>query len=154
MPHNAEADPTRGPAATLSVVALATMLSLIVFTVPLTTLADISRSLSAGPNAQAWIMSGMPVGAAVGLLGFGALGDNYGRRRIFLAGLAIVVGSSFAAAMAPSSIVLIVARIVQGIGSAAILACGLPIERDLYFKAEHRLSTYAKLARATGRIIA
>jgi hypothetical protein len=31
---------------------------------------------------------------------------------------------------------------------------GLPVERDLYFKAEHRLSTYAKLARDAGRIVA
>lgn len=30
---------------------------------------------------------------------------------------------------------------------------GLPVERDLYFKAEHRLSTYAKIARHIGRIV-
>ncbi len=30
---------------------------------------------------------------------------------------------------------------------------GLPVERDLYFKAEHRLSTYAKIARHTGMIV-
>lgn len=31
---------------------------------------------------------------------------------------------------------------------------GLPVERDLYFRAEHRLSTYAKLARSAGMIVA
>jgi hypothetical protein len=31
---------------------------------------------------------------------------------------------------------------------------GLPVERELYFKAEHRLSTYAKVARDAGRIVA
>lgn len=143
MSRNEDAATERGAAETLLVVALATMLSLIVFTVPLTTLADISSSLSAGPNAQAWIMSGMPVGAAVGLLGFGALGDNYGRRRIFLYGLADVACSSFAAAMAQGSIALIVARVIQGVGSAAILACGLGLVGQVYRGSHGR-------ARATG----
>lgn len=71
MSHSSSpATASAGQTATLSIVAFATMLALVVFTVPLTTLADITRSLSAGPNAQAWILSGMPVGAAVGLLGF------------------------------------------------------------------------------------
>lgn len=114
-----------GAAATLVVVAAATMLCLIVFTVPLTTIRAIAEDLAADPGAQAWIMSGMPVGAATGLLGFGALGDNLGRRPIFLAGLVILALSSFAAALAPSALWLVVARIAQGVGSAAILACGL-----------------------------
>jgi len=45
-------------------VALATMLSLIVFTVPLSTLARYLALAVGRPNAQAWDMSGMPVGAA------------------------------------------------------------------------------------------
>lgn len=111
--------------AALAVISAATMLCLIVFTVPLTTIGSIADDLAADVGAQAWIMSGMPVGAATGLLGFGALGDNLGRRRIFLAGLVIVALSSFAATLAKTALLLIVARIAQGVGSAAILACGL-----------------------------
>lgn len=114
-----------GAAVTLAVVSVATMLCLIVFTVPLTTIGSIAEDLAADAGAQAWIMSGMPVGAATGLLGFGALGDNLGRRHTFLTGLVILALSSVAAALANTTLWLIVARIVQGIGSAAILACGL-----------------------------
>lgn len=58
----------------LSIVSGATMLALMIFTVPLTTLAPTAEALAAGPGAQAWILSGMPLGAAAGLLGAGALG--------------------------------------------------------------------------------
>lgn len=130
-------------AATLAVVSAATMLCLVVFTVPLTTIGSIAADLAADPGAQAWIMSGAPVGAATGLLGFGALGDNLGRRRIFLAGLVIVALSSFAAALAKTALLLIVARIAQGVGSAAILACGLGLIGQVFTEGAAR-------ARATG----
>ena len=155
MSHSSSpATASAGQTATLSIVAFATMLALVVFTVPLTTLADITRSLSAGTNAQAWILSGMPVGAAVGLLGFGALGDNYGRRRIFLSGLLITAGSSLVAALAPTSILLIVARIVQGIGSAAIMACGLGLIGQVFAESLARARAAAIWASALGAGVA
>ncbi|WP_084396495.1 MFS transporter [Henriciella aquimarina] len=111
--------------ATLIMVCGATMLALIVFTVPLTTLAPTAEALSAGPGAQAWFLSAMPLGAATGLLGAGALGDNHGRRSVFLWGLCVMMAASVAGAMAPTPLVLILARVAQGLGSAAVMACGL-----------------------------
>lgn len=113
------------PGATLGVVSAATALVLIVFTVPLTTLTASARALAAGPGEQAWILSAMSVGAAAGLLASGAIGDDYGRRRTFVTGSVILALSSFAAAFAPTPLLLILARIVQGLGGAAILSCGL-----------------------------
>jgi MFS family permease len=110
---------------TLFVASAATALVLIIFTVPLTTLTMTSDALAAGPGAQAWILSGMSVGAAAGLLGSGAIGDDYGRRRTFLAGTLLLALASIGGALAPSAGVLILARVVQGLGGAAILACGL-----------------------------
>lgn len=118
--------------ASLAVVSASTALALIVFTVPLTTLGPTARALSMGPSAEAWLLSSMPLGAAAGLLGAGALGDDHGRRLVFLWGLAVMVAGSVLGALAPTGLVLILARIVQGLGCAAVMACGLGLLGRVY----------------------
>ncbi len=118
--------------ATLVISSIATALVLIVFTVPLTTLTGTASALAAGPAAQAWILSAMSVGAAAGLLGSGAIGDDYGRRRTFLVGTIVLALASVLGALAPNALVLIIARIVQGLGGAAIIACGLGLIGQAY----------------------
>jgi MFS family permease len=110
--------PEARPGATLAVASIATALVLIVFTVPVTTLTSTARALAAGPGAQAWILSAMSVGAAAGLLGSGAIGDDYGRRATFLGGTLLLALASAGGALAPSALLLIVARVVH---------CGDPI---------------------------
>ncbi len=128
--------------ATLAVTSIATALVLVVFTVPLTTLTSTAQALGAGPGAQAWILSAMSVGAAAGLLVSGVIGDDYGRRLTFLTGTLLLVLASVAGALAPSAFLLIIARVVQGLGGAAILACGLGLIGQAY--------PGRALARATG----
>ncbi len=122
---------TYGPGA-LIIVSLATFLALVVFTAPLTTLNAMTADLTLSSALQAWIMSAMPLGAACGLLTAGALGDTFGRRRTFVGGLWLTVVSSIAAALATDGAFLIVMRIVQGLGSAAIMACGLGLLSQVY----------------------
>lgn len=117
--------PGRGQRAVLAVAAAGTLLTLVAFTVPLTTLAGTAAALHAGPGAQAWVLSAMSLGAAAGLLASGTLGDDYGRRRTFLAGTLLLAASSLVGALAPDALVLILARVAQGLGGAALLACGL-----------------------------
>jgi MFS family permease len=100
------------PGGTLAVGAAGTLLVLVAFTTPLTTLVSTAAGLGAGPGAQAWVLSG-------------AIGDDYGRRRTFIAGTLLLAGSSVLGALAPNALVLILARILQGLGGAAMLACGL-----------------------------
>jgi hypothetical protein len=78
--------PAETNVATLAVASLATALVLIIFTVPLTTLTSTAQALGATPGSQAWILSAMSMGAAAALLGSGVIGDDYGRRRTFVAG--------------------------------------------------------------------
>ena len=115
--------PDRG--GTLAVGAAGTLLVLVTFTTPLTTLVSTAAGLDAGPGAQAWVLSAMNVGTAAGLLSSGAIGDDYGRRRMFLAGTLLLAASSVLGALAPNALVLVLARILQGLGGAAMLACGL-----------------------------
>ncbi|MEC7762053.1 MAG: MFS transporter [Pseudomonadota bacterium] len=137
----------------LALIALATSLALIVFTQPLTTLAVMTADLSLTPGQQAWVMSGMPLGAASGLLTAGAFGDTLGRRRTFVAGLWITAVASIVAALAWSGPMLIVMRIVQGIGSAGIMASGLGLVGQIY-RGEAQARAAAVWAAALGSGVA
>ena len=117
--------PQAKPGVTLAVASVATALVLVIFTVPLTTLTSTAQALGAGPGAQAWILSAMSVGAASALLGSGAIGDDYGRRRTFVAGTIVLALASILGALAANALTLVFARIVQGLGGGAVLACGL-----------------------------
>jgi MFS family permease len=110
---------------TLAVAAMGTVLVLIAYTTPVATLASTASGLGAGPAGQAWILSSMSCGLAVALLPAGAIGDDYGRRRMFGAGTVLLALTCLLAALAPGTAVLVAARIGQGLGGAAILACSL-----------------------------
>jgi MFS family permease len=110
---------------TLAVAAMGTVLVLIAYTTPVATLASTASGLGAGPAGQAWILSSMSCGLAVALLPAGAIGDDYGRRRMFAAGTVLLALTCVLAALAPDTAVLVAARIGQGLGGAAILACSL-----------------------------
>lgn len=141
---NAEANTgSLNPRTTLAVAAAGPLLVLIAFTVPLTTLMSTADALGVGAGIQAWIMSGMSVGAAAGLLSSGAIGDDYGRRRVFVAGALLLAIASALAALAPTALMLVIARVLQGLGSAAILACGLGV-------IGHTFPSGLPRARATG----
>ena len=117
------------PGHTLAVAAAGTLLVLVAFTVPLTTLADTAAGLGAGPGAQAWVLSSMSLGSAAGLLSSGAIGDDYGRRRTFVAG-ALLLGLGLAAllaALAAGAGILALSTVVptlieRGLGEGAVLA--------------------------------
>lgn len=123
---------TLRPVLPLVIVAIATCLALVVFTAPLTTLDAMTDALGLSAGEQAWVMSAMPLGAACGLLTAGALGDTLGRRRTFVGGLWLTAMSSVLAALAWNGVVLILMRIVQGLGSAGIMACGLGLLGQIY----------------------
>jgi MFS family permease len=57
----------------------------------------------------------------------GRLGDRYGRRRMFLLGLALFGGASILCAAAPSELTLIIARLIQGVGAALLQSLALAI---------------------------
>ena len=74
-----------------------------------------------------WAVTGyMLVGAAV-IVTSGALGDVLGRRRVFLAGLALFVASCVLIALSTSGNGIIVGRLIQGAAGSTILACGMSL---------------------------
>ena len=81
-------------------------------------LPSIQQDLRAGEGAIEWIVAGYAVSTAVLLVTGGRLGDQFGRRRVFAAGLAVFVLTSAACALAPDPAVLVAARVLQGVGAA------------------------------------
>ncbi len=83
-------------------------------------LPDIGRDLGASTSALQWILNGYLLTLASLILLGGALGDRYGRRRVFVVGIWLFTAASLLCAVAPSAELLILARLFQGIGGALL----------------------------------
>ncbi|SOD74907.1 EmrB/QacA subfamily drug resistance transporter [Jatrophihabitans sp. GAS493] len=87
----------------------------------------ISDDLNAPISTLQWAVTGyMLVGAAV-IVTSGALGDVFGRRRIFLGGLILFVASCALIALSTNSAGVIIGRMIQGAAGSTILACGMSL---------------------------
>lgn len=110
---------------TLIVVIASSVVTLVVFAVPQATVSRTVQAFEAGPTATPWMLSAMPLGLAVALLPAGAWGDDRGRRRTFATGLALLAAGGLLCAVAEHTAVFVIGRLVQGVGAAAVLTCGL-----------------------------
>ncbi|MET0998284.1 MAG: MFS transporter, partial [Marmoricola sp.] len=108
-------------------VALGTALVLVTYVTPMATVPQTAADLGSGAGARAWILSSMSVGLAAGLLASGALGDALGRRRVHVVGLVLMGLGALGCAAATTSAVFVGSRVLEGLGGAAVLACGLAI---------------------------
>ncbi|MBL1080442.1 MFS transporter [Streptomyces actinomycinicus] len=114
-----------GPRATLALTSAATAVALMTYTAPMVTLPDTAADLHTPLSAQAWLLNGTPLGLAALLLVAGSLADDYGRRRIFLAGTLGLGLTTALGAFTTSTWLFTLARIAQGAASAALLASSL-----------------------------
>jgi EmrB/QacA subfamily drug resistance transporter len=87
----------------------------------------IGRDLHANVSDLQWVLTGYLITVAALLLLAGALADHFGRRRILVIGLLIMLGASLVCAAAPSVGVLIGARLVQGVGGALVVPSSLAL---------------------------
>ncbi|HEX4490675.1 MAG TPA: MFS transporter [Acidimicrobiia bacterium] len=90
-------------------------------------LPTIGRDLHAGIRELQWILDGYLVTLSALLLLGGSLGDLYGRKRGFLAGLVGFTAASAACGFAPNAHVLVAARVVQGAGAALLVPGSLAL---------------------------
>ena len=90
-------------------------------------LATIRAEFGAPMEALQWTVNAFNLSFAVLLLTGAALGDRFGRRRLFAAGISLFMASSIACALSGSIVALIVARAAHGASSALIMPLGMAL---------------------------
>ncbi|HEV2943953.1 MAG TPA: DHA2 family efflux MFS transporter permease subunit [Solirubrobacteraceae bacterium] len=122
---------------TLGIVSVALFMVVLDNLVVSVALPTIHRDLGASIQSLEWTVNAYVLAYAVLLLTGAALGDRFGRKRMFLAGMAIFTAASAAAALAPTTDLLVAARAVQGAGAAIVTPLTLTLLAEA-FPAEKR----------------
>ena len=115
------------PTWTLVLTSLAFFMVALDTLVVVTALPAIQRDLHANLSLLEWTINAFTLAFAAGVITAAALGDRFGRRRVFAIGLGLFTLASAACALAPTTGLLIAARAVQGLGAAMVMPVSLTI---------------------------
>jgi EmrB/QacA subfamily drug resistance transporter len=130
---------------------LASSLAFIDSTVVTVALPSIQQGFDTDFQSVQWVLNGYGLMLGALILVAGGLGDLYGRRRVFIIGIVLFTIASVGCAAAPNIGVLVVARVIQGIGAALLVPQSLAII-TVCFPRESRgkaIGTWAAASAAT-----
>ncbi|WP_243859264.1 MFS transporter [Amycolatopsis arida] len=99
-------------------------------------LPHIGAELGATMSGLQWIMDGYLLALAALILVAGALGDRYGRRRVFVLGVVWFGAASLLCGLAPTTELLVAARVLQGVGGALLTPGSLAILQASFARAD------------------
>ncbi len=128
-------EPSRAPRWALVVAVLGSSMAFLDGTVVGVALPVMQRELGVGVDLVQWIVEAYGLLLASLVLVGGALGDRFGRRRVFSAGAALFAIASAACGLAPSAVPLVLARGAQGIGAALLVPGSLALISAAYGEA-------------------
>ncbi|GAA1943642.1 MFS transporter [Kitasatospora viridis] len=128
---------------TVAATALAAAMMTLDITVVNVALPRIGADLHTSLESLQWVVSAYTLAFAALLLTAGSVSDRIGRRRIFLAGVAVFTAASASCALAPSVGLLIAARAAQGVGGALAFGTALALIAGAYQDAPARTRTTA-----------
>ncbi|PWC57923.1 multidrug ABC transporter [Azospirillum sp. TSH7] len=100
-----------------------------VVNIALPTIAD---TLGVAPAESVWIVTGYQLALVVALLPAGALGESLGYRKVFAGGVLLFTAASAGCALAPTLPWLVAARLMQGLGGAAVMSLAVALLRFVY----------------------
>ncbi|EEX78660.1 MFS transporter, DHA2 family, multidrug resistance protein [Brucella abortus bv. 5 str. B3196] len=92
-------------------------------------LPTIAADFSAGPAASIWIVNGYQLAIVITMLPLAALGEIYGYRRVYVAGVALFTIASIGCVFSRSLEALTLARIIQGLGAAGLMSVNTALLR-------------------------
>jgi EmrB/QacA subfamily drug resistance transporter len=121
-----------GQPVALAVLMVVLFLTFLDNTVVSVALGSVQSGLHAGVTSLQWVVSAYALTFSGAMLAFGMVGDEFGRKRVLLIGVAIFGAGSVLCALAPSAGVLIGGRAVMGFGAAASEPGTLSMLRHLY----------------------
>ncbi len=150
------AAPRRVPSwAVLAIAAIAQLMVVLDVSVVFVALPSMRTSLHLSSEGQQWVVNAYTLTFAGFLLLGGRAGDYFGRKRIFLIGLAVFVLSSLAGGLSQSDWQLVTARSVQGLGGALLAPATLSLLTTTYTEQKARaraLGIWAAMAAAGGAL--
>ncbi len=117
---------------TLAIVSVALFMVVLDNLVVSVALPTIHRDLGASIQSLEWTVNAYVLAYAVLLLTGAALGDRFGRTRMFIIGMGVFTAASAAAALAPSTGLLVAARAVQGTGAAMVTPLTLTLLAEAF----------------------
>ncbi|MGP3960737.1 MFS transporter [Nonomuraea sp. 3N208] len=116
----------------LPVVLVAVYMTTLDFFIANLAVPSIRTGLGAGDTAVQLVITGYGLAYAAGLIVSGRLGDLYGRRRVFAAGLALFTVASAACGLSPDAGSLVLARVAQGVAAALLAPQALTLLGELF----------------------
>jgi MFS family permease len=126
------------PYLAMAVLSFILFLTFLDSTVVSATLSDVQSGLHAGVTQLQWVVSGYALAFASLMLMCGTLGDLYGRKKVMLVGVVVFCAGSVVSALASTSTMLVVGRVVMGAGAAGSEPGTLSMIRHLYPDRRHR----------------
>jgi EmrB/QacA subfamily drug resistance transporter len=138
---------------TLVAVCLGTFMLLLDITIVNVALPDIQRALSSTFSDLQWIVDAYALTLAAFLLTAGSLADRYGRRLLYLIGLAVFTCASVLCGFATSTLMLQLSRGLQGVGGAIMFAVSLALLADA-FRGKDRGVAFGVWGAITGLAVA
>jgi EmrB/QacA subfamily drug resistance transporter len=139
----------RRAALALTVLMAGAFMSLLDTTIVNVALPTIRTSIDASEATLSWIISGYALAFGLSLIPAGRLGDRFGHKWVFFAGLALFTVASLACGLAQDSTQLIVARVVQGLGGG-IFFPAVTAYVQLLYRPERRGKAFAILGAVIG----
>ncbi len=113
-------------------VGLAIFLTVIDQTIVNVALPTIGADLIVDASSSVWIVNAYQVAIMLSLLPLSAVGDIFGYKRVYLAGLVLFGVASLGCALAPSLLVLTAMRVVQGLGAAGVMSVNMALVRFIH----------------------
>jgi EmrB/QacA subfamily drug resistance transporter len=138
---------------TLVAVCLGTFMLLLDITIVNVALPDIQRALHASFSDLQWVVDAYALTLAAFLLTAGSLADMYGRRLLYLIGLAVFTCASVLCGFAVTTLMLELSRALQGIGGAIMFAVSLALLADA-FRGKDRGTAFGVWGAVTGLAVA
>jgi EmrB/QacA subfamily drug resistance transporter len=144
------ANPSSQRSIVLALITLAQFMVVVDATIVQVALPSIGREFGVPVNGLQWIITAYGLTLAGFLMLSGRMGDIYGHKRLFIMGVLLFSLASLTGGLAHSEIVLILARVVQGLGAAMASATGLSILATAFPEGKERNRALSVFAAATG----
>ncbi|MGN6614285.1 MAG: MFS transporter [Candidatus Nitrosocosmicus sp.] len=134
----------------LALVALAQLMVIVDFTIVQVALPSIGKEFGVSINGLQWIVTAYGLTLAGFLLFSGRSGDIYGHKKLFIMGVLLFSIASLAGGLVSSEFILIISRIIQGLGAAMASATGLSIIATVFPEGQERNRALSIFAAVSG----